>query len=133
MDVVHMYLTTGSEFQKTFHDLISFYKTCKSQVNHLKNKRDLGHRNSRKWLPEVGESVSSQPNIFWYYKKTLSTDIGLVFKQTFWKFRFLRSLPLTNGSDGRLVQPHCARLLSEIYHPWKQLGPRTANMAMSIC
>lgn len=49
---------------------------CKFQVNHLKNKRDLKHRKSWKWkvfwrLPEVDESVSGRPNIFWYYKRDL--------------------------------------------------------------
>ena len=26
---------------------------------------------------------------------------------------------MTTGSDGRHVQPHCARLRSKTYHPWK--------------
>ena len=52
-------------------------------------------------------------------KETLSTGIGLILKEIFWKFRFLLSLPVTTGSDGRHAQPPNFRLLSEIYHPWK--------------
>ena len=64
-------------FIKLFHvtkDLIYMYNIYKFQIDHLKNRRDLGHRKSRKWkvfqrLPEVDESVSGRPNIFWYYKR----------------------------------------------------------------
>ena len=52
-------------------------------------------------------------------KETLSTGIGLILKEIFWKFRFLLSLPVTTGSDGWHAQPPNFRLLSEIYHPWK--------------
>ena len=71
------YLTTGSEFYKTVSlnlDHISVYIIYKFHVNHLKKKRDLGQRKSRKWkvfrwLPEVDESISDRPYIFWYYKR----------------------------------------------------------------
>ena len=75
-------------FIKLFHitlDLISVYNIYKFQVNHLKNKRDLWYRKSRKWnffrqLPEVDESVSGRHNIFWYYKRDLINWYRFSFK-----------------------------------------------------
>ena len=66
-------------FTKVFHvtkDLIYIYNIYKFQIDHSKNKRDLGHQKSRKWkvfqrLPEVDESVSGRLNIFWYYNRDL--------------------------------------------------------------
>ena len=84
-------------FTKLVHvtlDLISVYNIYKFQVNHLKNKRDLGHRKSRKWkvfrrLPEVDESVSGRSNIFWHYKRHSFNWYRFFFvKQKFWNFRF---------------------------------------------
>ena len=75
-------------FTKLFHvtkDLIYIYNIYKFQIDHLKNKRDLGHRKSRKWkvfrrLPEVDKSVSGRSNIFWYYKRDLLNWYRLNFK-----------------------------------------------------
>ena len=76
-------------FTKLVHvtlDLISVYNIYKFQIDHLKNKRDLGHRKSRKWkvfrrLPEVDKSVSGRSNIFWYYKRDLLNWYRLNFKR----------------------------------------------------
>ena len=83
------YLTTGSEFYKTvspYSSYFSVYNIWKFQVNPLKNKRDLGHRKSRKrrvfrLLPEVDESVSGRPNIFWCYKTDLINWYRFSFKK----------------------------------------------------
>ena len=64
-------------FTKLVHDtldLINVYNICKFQFNHLKDKRDFGHKKSRNFkvfrrLLEVYESFSSMDTIFWYIKR----------------------------------------------------------------
>ena len=99
-------------------DLISVYNIYKFHVNHFKNKWDLGHRKSRKWkvfrrLPEVDESVSGRPNIFWYYERH-----SLNWYRFYCKIKYLK-FPVTTGSDGRHAHTSNICLILEIYHLWK--------------
>ena len=91
-------------FTKLFHvtkDLIYIYNIYKFQIDHLKNNWDLGHRKSRKWkvfqrLPEVDESVSGRPNIFWYYKRHSINWYRFYFKTKTLKFSIFF---ITSGDD----------------------------------
>ena len=103
-------------FTKLFHvtlDLITVYNIYNIQVDHMENKRDLGHRKSRKWkafrrLPEVDESVCGRSNIFLYYKRDLINWYMFNFKLKnfdfyyhfrWWrKWRPTRSTPKTSSS-----------------------------------
>ena len=66
------YLTTGSKFYKTVYvtlDPITGYNIYKFQIDHLKNKRNLRHRKSKKSkvfrrLLEVDESISGRHIFF---------------------------------------------------------------------
>ena len=63
-------------FKNFFHvtlEIISFYNIYEFEVDHMKNKRDFGHRKSRNWkvfgrLPEVDASISGRLNIFLIYR-----------------------------------------------------------------
>ena len=62
---------TEVTFTKLFHvtlDLIGVYNIYKFQVNHLKNKPDLGHRKSRK-MKSISTITGSWRISFWYYKR----------------------------------------------------------------
>ena len=112
-------------FTKLFHvtlDLVSVYKKYKFQVNHLKNKQDLGHRKSRKmksYFNDYWKLTNLFPVgliFFWYYKRNLINRYRFNFKIKILKIRFLLLLPVTIGSEGRPAYPPKRYLLFKIHH-----------------
>ena len=107
-------------FQVTL-DLISVYNIHKFHVNHEKQAR-FGASKIKKneklfqRLLEVDESLSGRPIFFWYYKRNLINRYRFNFKIKILKIRFLLSLPVTIGSEGRPAYPPKHHLLLKIHH-----------------
>ena len=115
-------------FTKLFHvtlELICVYNIYKFQVNHLKNKRDLGHRKSRKW------------KVFYDYRKLKNLfPVGLIFSDAtkrdlinWYKFHAkIKILKISistitscdDRNDGHRVTPKTSCAF-KIYPLWKRL------------